>query len=115
VTFVEPEGILEGRRVHLADIDATISSIGHQLHPAESPGFVIAEHTVGMRIDAGEQAGPRRRAGGRGNVGLAEIGALPDHPVEVRRLHVRKAGGRDRVEPLLVGDDEDDVCFFLLI
>lgn len=40
---------------------------------------------------------------------VGECHPLTHEAIEVRRVHVGMAERADRIEPLLVGDDEDDV------
>ena len=106
---MEAERFLEWRGVHLADVDAAIAGIRELADPGVGPGLVIAEHAVGMGVKAGEQAGARGRAGGGRDIHAVEERAFGHQAVEVGRDHVAEPGGGDSVEPLLVGDDHDDV------
>ena len=64
---------------------------------------------------AGHEHGPRRHADGAAvaahDVGVAEHGAGLREPVEVRRADVVVAQRVDRVEPLVVAEQEEDIGF----
>ena len=107
--LVESECLLERVGVHLADIDASVPCTGQKADPAVGPGLVVAEDAVGMGVDAAEQRRARRRAGRRGHVHVVEGGAAFDQAVEVRGFHMIVTQRRNRIEPLLVREDQDDV------
>ena len=69
----------------------------------------VVEHLVGVRIETRQDRRTARRAERRGDECVLEQDALLGQAVEVRRLEVRVAHTKP-VEPLIVGEDEDDVA-----
>ena len=95
--------------MHLPDIDGVIAGGLEVLNPGVTPSVSVLEDTVGVRIEAREEARATRSAGGRRNKTVAKRDTLTDQPVQIRRIHVRKPDGVDGVKALLVGEDEDDI------
>ena len=95
--------------VHLADVRAVVSGRSQPLDPGRLPRLEVLEHSRRVGIHAGKQARPGSDAHWGGHEAIRECRSLPDHPVEVRGMHPRRAQGIDRVRALLVGHDQDDV------
>ena len=75
-------------------------------------GHVVADHVVQavpLRIPAGQNAPPRRRAGGPRHVEVRATHPLLRQPVEVRRLDLVAAEAAQIAIALVVADDQHDV------
>ena len=71
-------------------------------------GGAVVEHLVGVGVEPRQDRRPARRAQRRGDERVLEEDAALGEPIEVRRLEVVVAEP-EPVEPLVVGEDEDDV------
>lgn len=65
-----------------------------------------------MWVVALKQARPSRGTGRGSHMALLKMDTFPDQSVEVGRVHVVVTKLGDRVVPLLVGNDKDDVRLF---
>ena len=109
VALPEPEQFVVGEGVHLADVDRVVAGTLQVLDPTMLPAIAIAQHAVRMRVLTGEEARAARRARCRRYVAIGESHPFAHEPVQVGRVHVAIAQFANRVEALLIGDDEDDV------
>ena len=99
-----------GLVVPLAGEERRIAGLGESL----GPGGLALEVVLDVEErPAGQEHGPRRHANRplhRAHaVGPGERRALSHQPVEVRRADMRVAQGRDRVGPLVVAEEDQDV------
>jgi hypothetical protein len=69
----------------------------------------VVDDAVRVRILAGQETGPARRAQRRRGERVGEARALAGQPVHVRRLDERMSGGAKVVPAHVVDQDEDDV------
>ena len=113
ISLVETGFGLERPGVHLADVRTVVAGIVEQLDPRSPPHVGILENAGGMRVIPLKQAGPRRCTGSRGHMAVGKRNAFANQTVEVGRVDVVVAKAANRVETLLVGDDEDNVRPFL--
>ncbi len=106
----------------LADAEGAVTELPHdrgEVRPAAAldrvgltgrrPGDAVAEDPGGRRLAAGADRVAGRHAHRAGGVGVGEAHPATDQPVQVGSVDVPVAEGRDRVEPLLVGHDEEHV------
>ena len=100
--------------VHLALRAGLVAGAGEQARQAEvgadraDVGAVRGE-ALPPPVPAGHDGRARGDADRAVGVGIREADARVAQPVQVRCADVRVAGRADRVEPLLVGRDEEDV------
>ena len=108
--LVKACGRIARAQVHLAHVDAVIAAVGKVLYPEAlvGPGLEAVYADV-VRVHGGENGGAGGDAGGAGAIGLAKGDALLHEAVHVRCDHVLVAPRRQRIEALLVGDDQDDI------
>ncbi len=107
--LVKATGRVVGVDVHLADVDAVISVLRQRPHPGRFPRLEIAEDLAPMGVLAGEQARPGTDAHRRRDEAMGERRPFPRQPVQVRCVHPGRTERADRVRPLLVGHEQDDV------
>ena len=81
--------------------------------PGAGLGDAVGEDPGGRRLAAGADRVAGRHAHRAGGVGVGEAHPAPHQPVQVGRVDVAVAERGDRVEPLLVGHDEEDVRLVL--
>ncbi len=78
-------------------------------------GDVLSAALQMKQIPAGMQHGPARhtyRAGGAaGNVGAGEGGACLGQCIQMRGVNLGIAGRAQRIEPLIIGKEKEDVGF----
>ena len=109
VAFVETEGRLQGRCVHLADVDAMVSGGVQLFHPGVLPVIAILNDAGCVRIHTRKERRSSRNTGRSRRVTLGEGRALVGQPVQVGRGHIVKTKRPNSVVALLVRNDEDDI------
>ena len=102
-----------GRNMPLACIAAVIPCVVHAV-PQKGGALLdvgeVVDHTVLVGVQASHHAGPRGGANGGTGVGIGELHALGGQLVNVRRFaDVVHAVGTDRIQPLLIRQDEEHV------
>ena len=123
--FVDPEAVVgvaplgapavTGRQVHLADHAAIVSGGGERRREAFLAGrqrHPIGPEAVRVGIARGQQAGARGRADRTLHVAALEEGALGGERIEVRRADRLVPVAAERVVPLLVGAEQQDIRSF---
>ena len=113
VGVVDLADCVAGEGVVLADPRRAITALGemleHRAPPRQFVAVLVGERSVLVRMQAGEA----RLAGGDADraarEAVREQRALLDHPIQIRRTHVRVADCPDAVAPHLVDCDEEHV------
>ena len=102
-----------GRNVPLACIAAVVTCIVHAV--TQKGGALldireVVDHAVLVGVQASHHAGPGGGANGGTGVGIGELHTLGGQLVNVRRFaDVVHAVGTDRIQPLLIRQDEENV------
>ncbi len=103
VPLAEIAGVITGRlQVACPEIQPLF-----QFGPVRLDSVDHIDHTVAVRQQAGEQAGPGRRADWIRRIAAAELGSAGRQPVQIGRLAGRLSF--DRVGSLLVGDEKEQI------
>ena len=98
------------RKVHLAHIDAVISTFIEVLYPIAVVGPVVKTVGAGIvRIHAGKNRRPRCHAGRARTEGVAKRKPLSGQTIHRRRAHIIAAPSADGIKALLVSHDQDDI------
>ena len=113
IRVVEVANGTAGEGVVLADPARAVTALGemleHRAPPRQFVAVLVGERAVLVRVQAGEA----RLAGGNAyraaREAVREQRALLDHPIQMRRAHIRVANRPDAVAPHLVDRDKEHV------
>ena len=95
--------------VHLPDIHTSITRLSQFFDPRPPPQIRILQHTRRMWIVTGKQTRPRRRTGSSRDETVRKGRPLIDEPIQIRRFHVGKPQRIDRIKPLLISNDKNNI------
>ena len=108
--------LVVAEKVHLAGAGGVVAVVGEVRGDGEHVARqrrVEAGAAVVARVEPGKKTLPRRHAHRRRRVRGAEVGALPDDPIQGRHADVRVALDGHHVGPVLIVDQQQNVRFLV--
>ena len=103
------------RKVHLARADRLVAvarEVSGHGHGFARHLVVVFEGAGVVRIKTGKETLTRRHADGRRRIGVAEVGALVDEPVEGWRPNMRIPFNRHDIGAVFIVDKQQDMGLF---
>ena len=95
--------------MHLADVGAVVTSRVESFDPGVLPAVHVLHYTARVGIQPGEEGSATWSARGCGHITAAKRSAFIDQSIQIRRINVVEAERTNRIESLLVGEDENNI------